>query len=177
MNANEFDELFWRLVGIPKPTDEETAKFMATQKPPKPCPHGSGDDYCSWCGGSPPPPSKLEQKVLPVLMGEMFTTFGTGKPFTPSQALALLQQMVADEKAVNKDNAKPGQPRRSRKSEAKLAAAKAAGRLVPAGETTKEDLVASREDWIYRRGTAWGWQRYAAKAFGLDEKTIRSRMK
>ena len=127
--------------------------------------------YLAWTA-KPPPDSKLEQRVMPLLLAELFQNGGARSP-----AINLLLQLVAEEKASQREKSQPGQPRRSRKQEAKLKAAKDAGRMVPEGEVTRERLIASREDWIYSKGTAWGWLEYAARSFRLSQKTIRSRMK
>lgn len=134
---------------------------------------GCVECYLAW-NAKPPPIGELEQLVQNLRVAEMFN----GRE--PSPALRDLLAYVDRMKTQQKQNAKAGKPRRSKKQEAKLAAAREVGEPVPDGEASeasREQLLASRSDWIASRGSARGWLNAAALTFKLTEKTIRNRIR
>ena len=116
--------------------------------------HVAECDGCSICHGEPPPRTKLEERQLPVLIGEMFTR--PGEPYSP--AMRLLLELAAEEKAARQAAAKPGEMRKAERA-------------------TREALEQFRANHIAVYKHERGWVKAACNFYDIDRKTLYNRMK
>lgn len=139
------------------------------------CVDNSPDHDVDQPEGSPPPVGKLQSRILPVTLSELFAP-GRDPAALLSPALTLLQSLVAEESALQKSRA--SKDRTSSKQLAKLEQDRRTGeQAAPDGVGTADELRASLDTWVRQHGTSRGWKTKAALAFRISEKTITRRMK
>jgi len=95
-------------------------------------------------------------------IAEAIEQFGpiTGEPYSgPNRAIQLLREAVREQSA--------------RRSKAATGARSSKGRP----PVTREQLEAFRDDWLARNGSLRGWLDAAIGYFGIDRRTILSRLK
>lgn len=143
-------------------------------------------DGCPICHGRPPAMTEKEELLQAVEVAEMFGPI-SGEPYAgPNRAIGILKNAIAQERLQRSANAKPGEPRRSSKQQARLRAEREAveatyggqsGRSAYEGQATPAELHADLALWIAVKKSSRGWLTFAAIKFMLDPKTIRNRMK